>query len=99
MTVTFSEAVDVTGAPRLRIKMDPAYGEKWAAYESGSGTASVIFAHEVVEPNISTQGIAVLANTLELNGGTIKSKATQADAELGHDGLDHDPAHKVDWRQ
>ncbi len=39
----------------------------------------------------------MLANTLELNGGTIRSAETAADADLGHAGLDHDPAHKVDW--
>ena len=40
ITLTFSEAVEVTGAPRLKIDMDPAeWGEKWAGYEGGSGTA------------------------------------------------------------
>ena len=97
--VTFSDAVSVTGSPRLKIDMDPAdWGEKWAHYESGSGTSALTFAHQVVEPNFSTQGIAVLANTLELNGGAIKSTATQEDADLSHTGLPHDPAHKVDWR-
>ena len=96
--VTFDEAVDVTGSPRLKIDMDPAgWGEKWASYERGSGSDSLIFAYEVVEPNESTQGIAVLADTLELNGGAFRSARTEADAELGHDGLDHDPDHKVDW--
>ena len=98
--MTFSEAVEVTGSPRLKIDMDPAdWDEKWAQYESGSGTSSLIFAHQVVEPNLSTQGIAVLANTLELNGGAISTTATQEDAVLSHEGLPHDPAHKVDWRQ
>ena len=100
VTVTFSETVDVTGAPRLKIDMDPAYwGEKWAAYESGTGTASLTFAHEVVEPNYSTQGIAVLANTLELNGGTVRSASSQTDAALAHTGLDHDADHRVDWQR
>ena len=99
VTVTFSAAVDVTGAPRLKIDMDPAYwGEKWAAYESGTGTSSLTFAHEVVEPNYSTQGIAVLANTLELNGGTVRSASSQKDAALAHTGLDHDADHRVDWQ-
>ena len=44
----------------------------------------------MVEPNISTQGIAVLANTLALNGGDIESKATDTDADLSHTGLAHD---------
>ena len=99
VTLTFSEAVNITGTPRLKIDMDPAHwGQKWANYESGTGTASLIFAHTVVQPNISTQGIAVLANTLELNGGTIRS-ATNTNALLAHTGLAHDPNHKVDWRR
>ena len=95
--VTFDGTVDVTGTPRLKIDMDPAeWGEKLAAYESGSGTSSLTFAHTVVEPNISTQGIAVLANSLELNGGTIRSGG--ADAALAHTGLAHDANHKVNWQ-
>ena len=36
ITVTFDEAVDVTGTPRLNIDMDPAeWGIKWAAYTTG----------------------------------------------------------------
>ena len=101
--LTFPEAVEVDtsgGTPRLAIDMDPAgwWGEKWAAYESGSGTTALTFVHTVVEPNISTRGIAVLADTLEANGGTIRLAATGADAALAHGGLGHDPAHKVDWR-
>ena len=97
MRVDFVEPVEVTGTPRLKIDMDPAdWGEKWASYESGSGTGSLIFAHTVLEPNISTQGIAVLANSLELNGGTIR--AGGAEANLAHDGLDHDANHKVNWQ-
>ncbi len=99
VTLTFSQPVQVTGTPQLKIDMDPAdWGEKWASYESGGGDA-MTFAHVVVQPNFSTQGIAVLANTLRLNGGTIRSTATDAAADLAHAGLAHDPAHKVDWRQ
>ena len=95
--VHFVETVEVTGTPRLKIDMDPAdWGEKWASYESGSGTRTLIFAHTVVEPNLSTQGIAVLANSLALNGGTVR--AGGADATLAHDGLDHDANHKVNWQ-
>lgn len=98
--VTFSEAVDVIGTPTLGIDMDPAYwGRKDAVYAGGSGTAELTFAHEVIRPNFSTQGIAVLANTLALDGGTIRSVASQTDADLAHSGLTHDAAHKVDWRR
>ncbi|MYD96716.1 MAG: hypothetical protein F4X98_04930, partial [Gammaproteobacteria bacterium] len=91
--LTFSEAVTVTGTPRLKIKMDPDYGEIWADYETGSGTTNLVFAHTVVSPNLSTRGVAVLENTLALNGGTIRAGGT--DAELGHSGLPHDDGHKV----
>ena len=60
ITVTFDEAVDVDasgGAPRLKIDMDPAeWGEKWASYQGGSGTATLTFAHTVAEPNVLDPG-------------------------------------------
>ena len=97
--VTFSEAVNVSGNPRLKIDMDPAdWGEKWAAYEGGSGTNSLTFTHTVVEPNFSSQGIAVLADSLELNGGGIAAVSASVSADLSHTGLGHDPNHKVDWQ-
>ena len=101
VTVTFTEAVAVTGTPRLKIKMDPDYREKWANYAPGSGvgTTTLAFAYTVVEPNHSGRGVAVLAHTLELNGGSIRSVATSADANLRHARLGHDPDHKVDWRR
>lgn len=69
VTQPFGEAVDMTGEAHLKIDMGLAHwGEKWASYETGSGTVSLTFAHVVVEPNISTQVIAVLADTLELRG-------------------------------
>ena len=96
--VTFGETVNVTGTPRVKIKMDPRWGEFWASYKSGSGTAALTFVHKVAKPNTSPTGIAVLANTLQLNGGTIASAATGANANLAHAGLGHDSDHKVDWR-
>ena len=102
VTATFGEAVDVDttgGTPRLKIRMGPTYGEKWADYSGGSGTTKLTFDYSVVEPNSSPGGIAVLANTLKLNGGTIRSTATQKEARLGHVGLDHNPEHKVDWQR
>ena len=99
--VTFSEAVDVDatdGAPRLEIDMGPAdWDRKWATYESGAGTAELVFfTRAVEEPNYSIWGIAVLEHRLDLNGGAIRSTATQTDAHLWYQGIAHDPNHKVD---
>ena len=99
VTVTFSDAVNVTGTPQINIDMDPAdWGTKVVDYAGGSGTAGLTFDHTVVEPNLSRQGIAVLANSLALNGGTIRSASHQTDADLSHAGRGHDAGHKVDWR-
>ena len=96
--VAFNEAVDVVGSPTLGIDMDPAeWGRKEAVYASGSGTAELVFTHTVIEPNYSKRGIAVLADTLALAGGTIRSASSQTDADLAHSGLDHDSSHKVSW--
>ena len=97
--LTFSEAVTVSGAPGLKIRMGPDYGEKWARYESGSGTSTLTFAYKVVEPNTSPSGVAVLANTLGLRYGTIRYASSGNAAYLAHAGLGHNPSHKVDWRQ
>ena len=97
----FAVAVSVDtsgGTPRLKIRMDPAYGEKWVPYVSGSGTKTLTFEYRVVLPNESPRGIAVLANSLELNGGTIRSVATQADQPVANPGVVHDAAHRVDSR-
>ena len=97
--VTFGEAVTVDtdgGTPRLKLDLDPADGgERWAAYESGSGEAALVFGYAAAAGDASPGGVAVIEDTLEPNGGTIRS-AAGADAALGHAGLAPDAAHKVD---
>ena len=99
--VAWENAVTVTGTPRLAIDFDPGeWGTKYATYESGSGAKSLTFAYTVVEPNISTKGVAVLANSLELNGGTIRH-ADNSNADLEHPAIPHggdQSSHKVDWQ-
>ena len=97
VTLTYTEAVDVTGAPRLKIKIDPDWGEFAANYERGTGTDTLIFAYQVAEPNTSPRGIAVLEDSLELNGGR-SARGLIRPAHLAHAGLSHDPNHKVDWQ-
>ncbi|MYA61150.1 MAG: hypothetical protein F4X94_01025, partial [Dehalococcoidia bacterium] len=96
--LTFSEAVNVSGTPRVRIDLDPADGgEKWADYYTGSGENTLEFAYRVVGTDLSTSGVALLENTLELNGGAIRSASavSEENAKLAHDGLKHNPDHRV----
>ena len=90
VTLTYDQAVNVTGAPRLKIKMAPTYGEKLAHYSGGGGTTKLVFSYPVAAGNHSTRGVFVLTSTLELNGGTIRStSATPVNAHLRHEGLTH----------
>ena len=94
--LTFNAAVAVTGTPRLKIRLAENSGEKWADYESGDGTTQLTFAYRVGTADVSTSGIAVLQDTLELNGGKLVAQADSTrNAVLTHAGLAHDPGHKV----
>ena len=96
--VMFRKDVDVTGAPRLKIDLDPADGgEKWAYYSGGSGTRNLEFAYTVAAADISTAGVAVIEDTLELNGGAIRGAppGPADNARLAHVSLDHNPFHRV----
>ena len=96
--VTFSGVVTVdtaNGTPRLKIDLDAKAnsGERWANYESGSGTRALTFGYTVAAVDASKDGIAVLKSSLERNGGTIRLGSSAAG--LLHRGLAHDTSHRV----
>ena len=70
VTVTFSTAVDVTGTPQL--ELDIGGSAKQADYASGTGTTALVFSYRVAQNNADTNGIAIGANKLDLNSGTIQ---------------------------
>lgn len=67
-TVTWSEAVTITGVPRMQIQ---GLTSKYLSYASGSGTTSTLFSYTVVSGDVDRDGIVILANALELNSGAI----------------------------
>ena len=89
--LTFSEAVTVTGAPQLTL--DVGDQRRTAEYSEGSTTTQLLFTYTVASGDEDTDGIAVVANGLALNGGAIR--AGSEDATLTHAGL-HSGDHKVD---
>ena len=89
--LTFSEAVTVTGAPQLTL--DVGGRNRTAEYSEGSATTQLLFTYTVASGDEDTDGIAVVANSLALNGGAIR--AGSANATLTHAGL-HSDNHKVD---
>jgi hypothetical protein len=67
-TVNASEAVTVTGTPRLAI--DVGGTTRYATYAAGSGTAALTFAYAVQPGDFDANGIT-LASPVDLNGGSI----------------------------
>ncbi len=92
-TVTFTENVVVTGTPQLALQFQVT--KKPAAYKSGSGTTALVFEYTVVAGNAAPDGIAIGANALSLNSGTISDAAGNA-ATLTHTAVSNDSNHKVD---
>ena len=89
--LTFSEAVTVTGAPQLTL--DVGGRNRTAEYSDGSTTTQLLLTYTVASGDEDTDGIAVVANSLALNGGAIR--AGSANATLTHAAL-HSGDHRVD---
>ena len=93
VTVSFNETVEVTGMPQLRLRVGRR--NRTAGYDSGTGTAALVFAYEVADGDEDTVGVSIEAGRIALNGGTIKDEADNA-AELAHEALATQAGHKVD---
>ena len=88
VTLAFSEAVEVDtsgGTPSVGIRLSGTEA-RGAGYLRGSGTAELVFAYTLVTDDGTHTSMAVTPDSLALNGGTIQSVATSADAVLGHNG-------------
>lgn len=78
--VTFSEAVTITGAPRIAI--DIGGTTRQAGYLLGSRTTRLLLTYRVQAADVDHDGIGIGARALTLNGGTVRS-ASRVDAVLG----------------
>jgi hypothetical protein len=94
VTATFSEKVVKTGNPRIEILVGSS--AKYATYVSGSGTASLVFSYTVSSGDTDLDGIAISANSFELNSGTITDPAGNAANDYSHTGVTAQSSHKVD---
>ncbi|PAU80450.1 hypothetical protein CK501_08365 [Halovibrio salipaludis] len=71
ITVTFSEAVNVTGFPQVQIGLDDR--SKTINYTAGSGTDTLTFAYEVTPGDTRNDLGYVDTDSLRRNGGAIRS--------------------------
>ena len=94
-TVTFGAAVDITGTPRL--ELDFAGTPKAAACLPATNTISMGCYYTVLVNDSAPDGIAIAANKLTLNGGTITATgSTTLNADLDHAAVAIDAGQKVD---
>ena len=93
VTVLFNEAVDVTGAPRVPLRIGSA--TRYADYFSKS-TSAITFVYTVQIGDEDDNGYHVNASSLELNGGRIRRAGTSVNADLDHPRIPTDSDHKVD---
>ena len=94
-TVTFSAAVDITGTPQL--ELDFAGTPKAANCTAATNTTTMVCIYTVAVNDSAPNGIAIAANKLTLNGGTITATgSTTISADLDHVAVAIDANHKVD---
>ena len=94
VSLTFSEAVTVTGTPQITLDIGGA--TTTANYSApGATTTQLSFTYTVAAGDEDTDGIAVVANSLLLNGGSIHAVEGNTPATLTHDAL-QSTDHRVD---
>ena len=94
-TITFNQAVDVTGSPQITLIIGSS--EKAASCAAATNTTTVLCSYTVAQGNDAPDGVGVKANSLALNGGTIrKESSSTVNAFLGHTEVAVDSQHKVD---
>ncbi|MCM2506095.1 hypothetical protein NDN16_20815, partial [Aureimonas altamirensis] len=93
---TFSETVSVNtagGVPTLKLKVGSQYRD--ATYSGGTGTSTLSFTYTVSAGDTDGDGISVDADSLALNGGTIRDLGG-TNATLSHAAAADNGSYKVD---
>ncbi len=90
ITVTMSEDTIVAGDPRIAL-----LSGKYATYASGSGSNKLIFTYTVATGDTDANGLAIVANALNLNGGTLTDTAGNT-AVITHAAVADNADHMID---
>ena len=81
VSVTFSEAVDVTGTPRFPLQIGDS--DRQAAYSASRESDTVLdFTYTVQASDHDNDGLEVPSNLFDLNGGSVKRASSTVDADL-----------------
>ena len=98
VTVTFDQAVTVTGTPRIQLRIGGGAQDnlKWANYAGGTGTTALRFTYVVQSGDMDDNGIYIEADELVLNNGTIQGVDDDVAAALTYTRPGTQSGHKVD---
>ena len=95
VTVTFTEAVVVTGTPRFPLRLRQGENARANYVAADSNETGLVFSYTVKANDFSYEGINYLKDRLALNGGTIKNAAGTTDAILTHNKIDSQTSHRI----
>ena len=76
-TVTYSEAVTVSGTPRIAVTLANG-ATAYADYLGGSGTTALSFRYVVAQGDFDSDGITLAGGSIDLHGGSMTDAAGNA---------------------
>ena len=99
VSITFNNAVEVTGSPRVQMYFIDAHKfYEFANYAAASSTNRVlVFKRLVTGDDDNESAVRVIPDGLKLNGGTIRIKGTTVNADIAHAGTQTDPDIDTRW--
>ena len=97
VTVTFDKPVTVIGSPELALNVGSRTRQAAFSTPAATGVTTLAFHYAVQASDRDADGIAIPANAIRLNGGTITDADDDTvDAVLGHAAVPADAERKVD---
>ncbi len=93
ITVTFNEAVVVTGMPRIGIRIGGVTRQANYA-RSSNGNTELVFQYTVQDGDNDADGISITQDSIRLNSGSIQDSAGN-NADLAHGFVADNNAHRV----
>lgn len=94
VTVVWSDTVTITGTPRIPVQ---GLSSKYLTFSDGNDSSSTTFIYVIGSSDLDADGIAITANTLELNSGTVKDTGG-IDCTLSHSAINASISYYVDGR-
>ena len=100
VSLTFDKEVDVQGTPSIRLLIGEEDTRRDAAYSSGAGTDTLVFAYEVQAADRDDDGASLMARSRYGIDGPdrVYEKGTENEVKATIEGIDDQIEHKVDGR-